>query len=1256
MQQKVYRVLVEKKPEYNVEGMHLLNDLKTNLHLDNILDLRIVNRYDISGLTEEEFEYSIKTIFSEATVDTVYKENIPLQDNEVAFAIEFLPGQYDQRADSAMECLQLIYKKKAIVRSSKLIILKGSLSKEDIEKVKHYCINPVDTREASLDNYISLIDSYETPSMVDIIEGFINLDEDELYKLYNNLNLAMTTDDFKLIQDYFKKEEGRDPSITEIRVLDTYWSDHCRHTTFLTEIKDVKIEEGKFNYCINEAFNEYKEGRSKIYRDKERAISLMDIALMAMKELKSQGKLKDLDESEEINACSIKVPVVVDGKEEQWLLMFKNETHNHPTEIEPFGGAATCLGGAIRDPLSGRSYVYQAMRVTGSGDPRTSIQDTLPGKLPQRKITTEAAHGYSSYGNQIGLATGMVAEIYDEGYVAKRMEIGAVIGAAPESNVVRIKPAAGDKVILLGGRTGRDGCGGATGSSKKHTEESIESCGAEVQKGNPPTERKIQRLFRNPEVTRLIKKCNDFGAGGVSVAIGELAEGLIINLDMVPKKYEGLDGTELAISESQERMAVVVAAEDVDTFIKLANEENLEATVVAEVTDNRRLIMEWKDKKIVDISRDFLDTNGAKAKTEVEVEKVEDLEKIFTNESSGKDLEEKWYNRLSDLNVCSQKGLIERFDSTIGTGTVLMPLGGKYQLTPAEAMVSKLPVLSGETTTASIMSYGFNPAIANVSPFHGALYAVIESVAKVVAVGGDYSKIKLTFQEYFHKLGQDPKRWGRPFSALLGAYYAQKRLDIASIGGKDSMSGSFNDLDVPPTLVSFAVDVIKDCSNIVSSEFKSYGSKVILIKTTIKEDYIPDFNNLISNFALIKELNFKGAIKSCSTIKNGGICEAISKMCFGNKIGFTFQNPTDEKELFSLQYGSFIIEVDNNFNEKLLLKDTNYKLLGFTEDTKEIKVNNVNLSLDALIDQWVKPLDSTFPAEVEEERKIYKERLYERDTFTNCNVNFKNASPKIFIPVFPGTNCEYDSARAFEKAGGRPVIQVFRNLSYKDIEDSVAAMEREIRDSQIIMFPGGFSAGDEPDGSGKFIANAFRNPRLKDAVMDLLYNRDGLILGICNGFQTLIKLGLLPYGEIREIDENCPTLTYNKIGRHVSTMVNTKVVSNLSPWFSSVKVGDIYTIPVSHGEGRFVAKEELIEELFRNGQVATQYVDLEGNAVSYMPYNPNGSMYAIEGITSADGRILGKMGHSERIGENLYKNIIGNIDQKIFESGVKYFK
>lgn len=1256
MQEKVYRILVEKKRKYDVEGSSLLNDLKINLHLNTLDDLRVINRYDISGLTEDELQYSIKTIFSEATVDTVYQENIPLQSNEVAFAVEFLPGQYDQRADSAMECLQLIYKKKAIVRSSKLIILKGSLKEEDIEKVKRYCINPVDTREASLDKYTSLTESYETPNMVKTLEGFINMNEEELSQIYSSLNLAMTTDDFKMIQDYFRNEEKRNPSITEIRVLDTYWSDHCRHTTFLTEINKIEIAEGKYNNCINEAFKEYKEGRSKIYGNKEKSISLMDIALMAMKELKSQGKLKDLDESEEINACSIKVPVIIDGREEQWLVMFKNETHNHPTEIEPFGGAATCLGGAIRDPLSGRSYVYQAMRVTGSGDPRASIEDTLPGKLPQRKITTEAAHGYSSYGNQIGLATGTVAEIYDEGYIAKRMEIGAVIGAAPERNVVRLRPIAGDKIILLGGRTGRDGCGGATGSSKKHTEESIETCGAEVQKGNPPTERKIQRLFRNPEVTRLIKRCNDFGAGGVSVAIGELAEGLIINLDAVPKKYEGLDGTELAISESQERMAVVVAASDIDTFIRLAQEENLEATVVAEVTDNRRLIMEWKDKKIVDISRDFLDTNGAKSKTDVIVEEVEELEKVFTNESLGNKLEEKWYNRLSDLNVCSQKGLIERFDSTIGTGTVLMPLGGKHQLTPSEAMVSKLPVLSGETTTASIMSYGFNPAIAKISPFHGALYAVIESVSKVVAVGGDYSKIRLTFQEYFHRLGQDPKRWGKPFSALLGAYYAQKRLDIASIGGKDSMSGSFNELDVPPTLVSFAVDVIRDCSKVVSSEFKSFGSKVILIKANIKEDYLPDFENLKNTFTLINKLQSEGIVKACSTVKGGGICEAISKMCFGNKIGFTFNKDVDENELFSLHYGSFIIEVDNYFNEKELLENINYKVLGFTEDTQAIKIKDSSLSLDALIKCWTKPLDNIFPSTADEKMEVYEERLYESNAIKSCNIHLKGASPKIFIPVFPGTNCEYDSAMAFEKAGGRPVIHVFRNLSTRDIEDSVAAMEREIRDSQIIMFPGGFSAGDEPDGSGKFIANTFRNPRLKDAVMDLLYHRDGLILGICNGFQALIKLGLLPYGEIREIDENCPTLTYNKIGRHVSSIVNTKIVSNLSPWFSSVKVGDIHTIPVSHGEGRFVANEELIEELFKKGQVATQYVDLEGKAVSYMPYNPNGSMYAIEGITSEDGRILGKMGHSERIGENLYKNIIGNMDQKIFESGVKYFK
>jgi phosphoribosylformylglycinamidine synthase len=1256
MEQMVYRILVEKKKEYNVEGQHLLKDFKINLDLPALDCVRVINRYDIAGITEIELDSSIKTIFSEETVDLVYKETFPIHEDEVVFAVEYLPGQYDQRADSAVECLQLIFKKRPIVRSSKLIVLKGSLTLSEIQKIKQYYINPVDTREAILDKYNSLMENYSTPSSVEIISGFTDFNDNEIEDLHKRLKLAMTFEDLRACHNYFKVSEERDPSITEIKVLDTYWSDHCRHTTFLTEISEVEIEEGNYTSTITAAYKEYCQGRESVHANKNKSITLMDIALMAMKELKLSGKLQNLDESEEINACSIRVPVEVNGAKEDWLVMFKNETHNHPTEIEPFGGAATCLGGAIRDPLSGRSYVYQAMRVTGSGDPRTVLKDTLPGKLSQRKITTEAAHGYSSYGNQIGLATGFVSEVYHEGYVAKRMEIGAVIGAAPASNVIRLVPEAGDKIILLGGRTGRDGCGGATGSSKKHTEESIEACGAEVQKGNPPTERKIQRLFRNKEVTTLIKRCNDFGAGGVSVAIGELADGLIIDLNKVTKKYEGLDGTELAISESQERMAVVVSPENVDTFIKLSQKENLEATVVAEVTSDNRLVMKWKESIIVNLSREFLNTNGAKSYTTIKVKAPKELGDTFEGNSMGLDLQEKWLSNISSLNVCSQKGLMERFDSTIGAGTVLMPLGGIHQLTPVEAMVCKIPVLEGNTDTASIMSYGFNPRISELSPFHGAVYAIVEAVSKVAAVGGDYHRVKLTLQEYFERLGNNPERWGKPFSALLGAYFAQKRLEIAAIGGKDSMSGSFNNLDVPPTLVAFAVDVIENCSSIISSEFKDKNSKVLMIETKIDNDFLPDFDELKRNLSAVTKLIKSGKLKACSTVKAGGICEAVTKMTLGNKIGFRFTNSIDNANLFSLKYGSFILEVDKDFDEKTSLKDLNYSLLGNTENAQYIQIGSTIINLDSMILDWTEPLDKIFPTTVEVKPVIYKESLFSTNGIKRCNINLYGAAPKVFIPVFPGTNCEYDSAKAFEKAGGRASIQVFRNLTSRDVEDSVRIMEQEIRNSQILMFPGGFSAGDEPDGSGKFIANVFRNPILKEAVMDLLQNRDGLILGICNGFQVLIKLGLLPYGDIRQIDENCPTLTYNTIGRHVSCMVNTKIVSNLSPWFSSVKVGDIHTVPVSHGEGRFVAQESLIEKLFENGQIATQYVDLQGNAVNNMPYNPNGSMYAVEAITSADGRVLGKMAHSERIGNNLYKNIPGNMDQKIFESGIKYFK
>ncbi|OPJ57528.1 phosphoribosylformylglycinamidine synthase [Clostridium oryzae] len=1257
MSKNVRRVYVEKKKGFNVEAQNLFNDLKANLGLNSLKAIRILNCYDVSGISDEEFKVAADNIFSEKNVDDVYYENFSFSSNQYAFATEFLPGQYDQRADSAAECVQLITAGvRPLVHTSKVIILEGNLSQEELKKIKDYYINPVDSREASLDKPEKLEENYELPQSVEILEGFIDLDLDGLKSLYKSLNLAMSFDDIKLCQHYFKNEEKRNPSITEIRVLDTYWSDHCRHTTFQTEIQSVKIDEGRFNKAIEESYKKYLDSHLSVYPKKNRPVTLMDLATIAMKHLKKQGKLKNLDESEEINACSIKVNIPIDGKDEEWLIMFKNETHNHPTEIEPFGGAATCLGGAIRDPLSGRSYVYQAMRVTGSGDPRTSIKDTLSGKLPQKKITTEAAHGYSSYGNQIGLATGMVNEVYDEGYIAKRMEIGAVVGAAPAENVIRKVPVGGDIVILLGGRTGRDGCGGATGSSKKHTEKSISTCGAEVQKGNPPTERKIQRLFRNPEVSTLIKRCNDFGAGGVSVAIGELADGLDINLDVVTKKYEGLDGTELAISESQERMAVVVTADSADKFINLCNNENLEATAVATVTDTNRLVLNWKGNAIVDISRDFLNSNGAKAYSDVAIAEVKDIDSIFKAKKSDKPLKEAWLNKLSELNVCSQKGLVERFDSTIGANTVLMPYGGKYQLTPNEAMAAKVPVLNGDTTVATVMSYGFNPKISKLSPFHGAVYSVVESAARVVAVGGKLESTKLTFQEYFERLGTDPYRWGKPFAALLGAFHAQEELEIAAIGGKDSMSGSFNDLDVPPTLVSFALDVVKDADIIVSQEFKAANHKVVLLKSAINDEMLPEFDKLKTNFNLISKLIEQHKAASCSSIRYGGICEAVSKMSFGNKIGFNFDNSFDEEELFIPYYGSFIIELNDDVNIEKEFSGKDYSVLGITSKDSRIKLNSMNIAVDEAIEAWISPLETIFPTRTSEEKRAYEERLYNETNKHSFGLSIGSAKPRVFIPVFPGTNCEYDSARAFEKAGAVSNTYVFKNLKPENIKESVRAMEKAIRESQILMIPGGFSAGDEPEGSGKFIANVFRNPELKDAVMDLIKNRDGLILGICNGFQALIKLGLVPYGEITDLDVDAPTLTYNNIGRHVSCIVNTKIVSNKSPWLNNVKVGDIHSIAVSHGEGRFVGTDRVINKLFENGQVATQYVDLDGNAVNYMPFNPNGSMYAIEGITSPDGRIFGKMGHSERRGQFVHKNIMGEKDQKLFDAGVKYFK
>jgi len=1256
MKSVVRRVFVEKKKGFDVEAKSLYRDLKYNLGIGALENVRIINRYDIEGLSEEEFEKSKRTIFSEPPVDEVFDEKIDIAENSRVVAIEYLPGQYDQRADSAAQCVQILtHGERPNVKVAKLIVLDGEISDSEFERIKGYLINPIESQEASMDKPESLDVEVNMPEDVKVLTGFIDKSQEELKSFMDEMGLAMSLEDLKFCQLYFRHTEKRDPTYTEIKVIDTYWSDHCRHTTFLTNIAKVEIEDGMFSTPIKNAYDSYIKSRQFVYEDKPKDVCLMDIATIAMKELRKKGYLNDLDESDEINACSIVVNVDVDGRNEEWLVMFKNETHNHPTEIEPFGGAATCLGGAIRDPLSGRAYVYQAMRVTGSGDPRRSIQDTLPGKLPQRKITTGAAAGYSSYGNQIGLATGQVAEIYDEDYVAKRMEIGAVIGAAPKKNVVRSRPEPGDVIILLGGRTGRDGCGGATGSSKEHTEESLFTCGAEVQKGNPPTERKIQRLFRNPSVSTMIKKCNDFGAGGVSVAIGELADGLSINLDLIPKKYEGLDGTELAISESQERMAVVVAKEDVNRFIKAAREENLEATTVAVVTAEPRLTMSWRGKTIVSISRDFLNTNGVKQYSDVFVTAPSENSyfKIAGNADSSKDLEQIWEDRLKDLNICSQKGLVERFDASIGAGTVLMPFGGKYQLSPTEGMAAKIPVLDGDTNTGTLMTYGYNPSIAKWSPFHGAVFAIVESVAKIVAMGGDYKSIRLTLQEYFEKLGKDPKRWGKPFSALLGAYYAQMKLGIPAIGGKDSMSGTFKDMNVPPTLVSFAVNVV-DVRNVVSTEFKKTDSNVVLLRLKRDEYELPDFEVLDKNYTRINELIKKGKVLAAQSIRSGGLAEAISKMSFGNMIGFAFKGNIPVNRLFAPEYGSILLEIDKNEDLDKLFEGIDYELMGNTQAKATLDVNGVSMSIKNLIEKWEEPLESIFPTKTEPVEGSPKQYGYEIRNTARPKVSY--AKPRIFIPVFPGTNCEYDTAKAFERAGGKPEVFVIKNLTPAEIDKSIDSMAKLIDNSQIIMIPGGFSGGDEPDGSGKFIATAFRNPKVKDAVMRLLKERDGLILGICNGFQALIKLGLVPYGEIRDLTEESPTLTFNTIGRHVSCMVNTRISSVLSPWFNNVKVGDIHTIAVSHGEGRFVASQELLKTLERNGQIATQYVDLDGNASYDIRFNPNGSIEAIEGITSPDGRVLGKMGHSERIGNNVVKNVPGEKDQKLFEAGVNYFK
>jgi phosphoribosylformylglycinamidine synthase len=1255
MYRDIMRIFVEKKFGFNIEAKKLLKEIREEICIGHIKNLRIVNSYQISDISEQEYKDAVKHILSDVTVDNVYEEVLPLYSEEIAFGIEYLPGQYNQRSESAADCIQILTQKaRPLIHSSKIIILEGRVTEEELNKIKRYCINPVDSRESSLNKKHNLHIETINPKKVEYITDFINMAEDELKCVYKDLELAMSFEDLKFCQDYFKYKEHRNPTIAEIRVIDTYWSDHCRHTTFLTELNEIEIEEGKYTKSLTKSYEYYIKTRNTLYKDKYKPMTLMDIATIGMKKLIAMGKLENLDVSDEINACSIKVDVDVNGVKEPWLVMFKNETHNHPTEIEPFGGAATCLGGAIRDPLSGRSYVYQAMRITGSGDPRESIEDTLQGKLPQRKITTEAARGYSSYGNQIGLATGHVEEIYHERFIAKRMEIGAVIGAAPQSNVLREKPKSGDKVILLGGRTGRDGCGGATGSSKQHTEESIFTCGAEVQKGNAPTERKIQRLFRNVQVSRLIKRCNDFGAGGVAVAIGELAEGLIVDLDLVPKKYEGLDGTELAISESQERMAVVVSEENVDAFIKLAEEENLEASVVAEVSKDERLIMRWKDEVIVNLSREFLSSNGAKTYSGVLVKAPEE-NSYFKHYTLEDKLKEQWEEILQHLNICSQKGLVESFDSTVGSGTVLMPFGGRYQLTPSEAMAAKIPVTRGDTKTATVMAHGYNPYISIWSPYHGAVYSIVEAVTKVVSLGIHYKNIKLSLQEYFERLGNEPERWGKPFAALLGALKVQKELGIGAIGGKDSMSGSFKAMDVPPTLVAFAVGVSEDCSTIVTNEFKRTDSKVVFVKSNMTEEYLPDFDKLKRNYDKIYNLIKDKKVLSVYTVKNGGICEAISKMCFGNKIGFQCNDDLKGIDWFFSHYGSFVLEVSNGMDLDMEFKNIDYVLLGNTMERPAIFIQNEATDLENLIKKWSEPLKEIFPEKTKAKKEKILEVPYNKLICKTINTAVF-AKPRVFIPVFPGTNCEYDSQKAFERVGAYVNTFVFNNLDSMHISSSIDTIVNEISKAQIIMIPGGFSAGDEPDGSGKFIAAVFRNPRIKEAVMEFLKNRDGLMLGICNGFQALIKLGLVPFGEIRELDENSPTLTYNEIGRHVSCMVNTKVVSKLSPWFSGVNLGDVHTLPLSHGEGRFVGSRETIEELFRNGQVATQYVDLSGNPTMDMPYNPNGSFYAIEGITSPDGRVLGKMAHSERIGKNLYMNISGSMDQKIFESGVNYFR
>jgi len=1248
----VRRVYVEKKMPYAVAAKELKAEIKSYLDITALTNVRVLIRYDIENVSEETYKKALGTVFSEPPVDIVYEETFQCEAGDKTFSVEYLPGQFDQRADSAEQCVKLLHESEnPIIRSATTYVLSGSITEEEFAKIKEYCINPVDSRETDETKPATLITEFEEPADVKIFDGFKDMGEAELKELYDSLGLAMTFKDFLHIQNYYKNEEKRNPSMTEIRVLDTYWSDHCRHTTFSTELKNVTFEDGYYHEPIVETYERYLNDRAVLYKDrKDKFVCLMDIALMGMKKLKAEGKLDDMEVSDEINACSIVVPVEVDGKEEEWLVFFKNETHNHPTEIEPFGGAATCLGGAIRDPLSGRGYVYQAMRVTGAADPTVSLKDTLHGKLPQRKIVTGAAHGYSSYGNQIGLATGLVKEIYHPDYVAKRMEIGAVMGAAPRRSVIRENSDPGDIIILLGGRTGRDGCGGATGSSKAHTESSIDTCGAEVQKGNAPTERKIQRLFRREEVSALIKKCNDFGAGGVSVAIGELADGLTIDLDKVPKKYAGLDGTELAISESQERMAVVVDSSNVDKMLAYAEEENLEAVVVATVTEDPRLVISWRGKEIVNISRTFLDTNGAHQETDVVVPMPSKEDSVLDQSVAVTDVKKKWLDTLKDLNVCSQKGLVEMFDSSIGAATVTMPYGGKYQLTETQSMIAKLPVLNGKCDTVTMMSYGLDPYLSSWSPYHGSVYAVISSVAKIVAAGGDYSKIRFTFQEYFERLGNDPKRWGKPMAALLGAYDAQIKLGLPSIGGKDSMSGTFNDIDVPPTLCSFAVNVGK-IQDVVTPELKKAGNK--LVRFSIKRDQygLPDYEYLMNLYAGITKLIHDKVLVSTYAIGFGGVCEAVSKMAFGNKLGVELSTQIPNSEYFRASYGDIIAEVSAEDIAKI---DVDYVEIGSILADAKFVCGGAEISMDGALAAWTGTLEKVFPTKSDVEQKEIETKLY--DSKTVYVAKNKIAKPKVFIPVFPGTNCEYDTAKSFQTAGADTKTVVFKNMTEENITDSVNAFVNAIEESQILMFSGGFSAGDEPDGSAKFISSVFRNEKIKEAVNDLLTKRDGLALGICNGFQALIKLGLVPYGEITPQKEDSPTLTTNSIGRHISKTVYTKVVTNKSPWLQRAELGGVYSIPASHGEGRFVASEEWIKKLFENGQVATQYVDIDGNPTMNEDFNPNGSYCAIEGITSPDGRVLGKMAHSERRGDGVALNIYGNQNQLIFESGVSYFK